>query len=153
MLNKEIKSEIIIHATPDAVWDVMIDFPGFSSWNPLIRKISGPLSIGAQLTVLLGQTGTRPMTFKPRLIALEPNRLIQWMGHMGIPGLFDGEHTFEMLASDGDNTLFIQRKKYSGILLPLFTRMIEKHTLYRFRLMNMALKRRVESTVGVMELI
>ena len=34
------------------------------------------------------------MRFKPRVLKAEPNRELRWLGHLGIPGLFDGEHIF-----------------------------------------------------------
>ena len=34
------------------------------------------------------------MTFKPRVLNAEPERELRWLGHLLVPGLFDGEHSF-----------------------------------------------------------
>ena len=36
------------------------------------------------------------MTFKPRVTVVEPGRRLEWLGTMGIPGLFDGRHSFTL---------------------------------------------------------
>jgi len=34
------------------------------------------------------------MTFRPTILKAEPNRELRWLGHLLVPGLFDGEHIF-----------------------------------------------------------
>jgi hypothetical protein len=38
--------------------------------------------------------GRRPTTFRPRVLEAEPARRLRWLGHLLVPGLFDGEHRF-----------------------------------------------------------
>jgi hypothetical protein len=39
------------------------------------------------------------MTFKTTILKEEPNRVLHWLGHLIMPGLFDGEHIFTLSAS------------------------------------------------------
>jgi uncharacterized protein YndB with AHSA1/START domain len=38
---KEIKTEILINASPDKVWAILTDFDNYPSWNPFITSLKG----------------------------------------------------------------------------------------------------------------
>ena len=61
-----------------------------------------------------------------------------------VPGLFDGEHIFSIEPLDENRVRFVQREKFSGLLVPLFARSLERDTKRGFDEMNKALKARVE---------
>ena len=132
-----------IAAVPERVWAVLVDFDAYPEWNPFIRRISGDAAVGARLEVRIEPPGGRGMTFKPAVIRAEPDRELSWLGRLGLPGLVDGEHHFELLRRDNE-TLFVQRERFTGILVPLLGRQLEK-TRRGFEQMNDALKRRAES--------
>lgn len=67
------------------------------------------------------------------------------MGHLFIKGLFDGEHSFELIDNLDGTTTFIQSEKFEGILIPLFKKMLDVNTKEGFESMNKALKARVEN--------
>jgi hypothetical protein len=71
---------------------VLTDFAKFPNWNPFMRWIHGKLQEGARLEVRLQLAGTRGTTFKPKVLKVDPPRELRWIGHLGIGGLFDGEH-------------------------------------------------------------
>ena len=76
------------------------------------------------------------MDFKPKITQITPEKEIRWLGHFVIPGLFDGEHIFE-LKSIGDNkTKFVQRENFKGLLIPLLRKQLENGTKQGFELMN-----------------
>ena len=37
----EIRTEVEIDATPECVWDVLLDFRAYQSWNPFLRYVGG----------------------------------------------------------------------------------------------------------------
>ncbi len=55
------------------------------------------------------------------------------------PKLFDGEHSFILENITHDKTLFIQKEKFNGILVPFFSSLL-KDTESGFQMMNQALK-------------
>ena len=63
---------------------------------------------------------------------------------MARPGVFDGEHIFEIEPDGGASCRCIQREEFSGVLAPLVLLMIGKSTKRGFDEMNQALKVRVE---------
>jgi len=141
---KQLRTEISINAPPEHVWHLLTDFASFPEWNPFIRRASGEVREGSQLEVYLQPSGAKGMTFRPKVLKAEPNRELRWLGHFLIPGLFDGEHIFTIEPLEAGRVRFVQREIFTGLLVPLFARSLEKDTRRGFEEMNQALKLRAE---------
>lgn len=144
MMTRQIETSIEIAASTVAVWQVLLDFAAYPQWNPFIRSIEGPPQPGKRLSVLIQPDGQRAMRFRPRVQAAEPQRTFSWLGHLLLPGLFDGLHEFH-LVSIGSMTRFIQRESFSGLLVPLVWNKMEQPTRAGFEAMNQAIKSRAEA--------
>ena len=90
----QLKTVIDIEATPDAVWSILGDLPAYAEWNPFMPEAAGNLAVGERLDIRLQPVDGRAMRIRPRVRAVEPGRELRWLGRMGLPGLFDGEHRF-----------------------------------------------------------
>ncbi|MDY9920045.1 MAG: SRPBCC family protein [Proteiniphilum sp.] len=44
---KEIRTEIIIRATSEKIWDILTDFENYPNWNPFITFIKGKVEEGS----------------------------------------------------------------------------------------------------------
>ncbi len=141
---KELRSEIVIDASSERVWSILTDLARFPEWNPFIRSASGRIKVNEKLIVTMHPPGGRTTTFKPSVLKVEPNRELRWLGRVGIPGLFDGLHVFELQSLGKARMRFVQREQFGGILLPFFTGMLRNETARGFDQMNDALKRRAE---------
>lgn len=141
---KDIKTEIFINAKPDTVWRILTDFESYSKWNPFIQEISGELGINETLSVFLKPPNAKGITMKPKILRLEENRELRWIGHLLFPGLFDGEHSFEIVGQD-KGCLFIQSEKFKGILSGMIVKRIREDTQNAFETMNRAFKDLAES--------
>jgi hypothetical protein len=141
---KELHSEIEIAATAEGVWGLLTDFRSFPEWNPFIRRAKGEVKEGERLEVFLQPSGARGMTFRPKVLKAEPNRELRWLGHLLVPGLFDGEHIFRIEPLGEGRVRFIQQEKFTGLLVPLFAGGLERDTRRGFEEMNQALKERAE---------
>lgn len=95
---------------------------------------------GKHLEVYLQPEGAKGMTFRPRVLISEPGRELRWLGHLVIPGLFDGEHIFIIEPLVAGGVQFIQREIITGLLVPLFARRLDTETRRGFEDMNQALK-------------
>lgn len=137
-------SETAIQASPQRVWDVLTDFAAYPEWNPFIPRITGSLETGSRLDVQLQPPGSRGVRMRPTVQAAEPPRELRWLGHLGIPGLFDGEHRFRIEAVGTDWVRFVQEERFTGLLAPLVLRFVERGTRQGFEAMNQALKARAE---------
>ena len=138
-----IHTEIHIDAPKERVWNVLADFDAHPEWNPFITGIDGEAAAGQMLTVRLRPPGGRAMTFRPKVLAAVPGRELRWVGTLGIPGLFDGEHRFFLEDAGPGRTRFVQEEAFRGALVPLLGRALQR-TRAGFELMNSALKGRVE---------
>ncbi len=143
----EMRTEIEIAAQPDAVWLVLTDAASLEQWNPFIHRMDGVLEEGTKLEVELGAEGHSRMTFKPRLLRVQPGKELRWRGKLLMPGLFDGEHIFELEATSR-GTRFVHREEFSGLLVPLLRAKLERDVKPGFEAMNRALKERVEAAAA-----
>ena len=136
-----LRTEIHIDAAPAKVWKILTDTGHYGQWNPFIQELEGQLEVGAKLKARLG-LGETPMTFKPKVLAFKKEEELRWMGHFIVPGVFDGEHFFQLHEKDG-GTRFVHGEHFSGLIAPLLT--IYEQTLHGFKSMNQALKKRAEA--------
>src|ERR687894_418362 len=143
---KELRSQIEIEAPAERVWQVLTHFDAYPDWNPFIRRVNGRPEVDEQLVVRMRPSGTKGMTFRPTVLKAEPNRQLRWLGHLLVPGLFDGEHIFEIEELDEDRVLFTQREIFRGLLVPLLARSLDRETQRGFEEMNRALRERAETT-------
>ena len=93
---RELNTEIVINAPADRVWKILTDLKQFSAWNPFITQAEGEIEEGARLRVHIEPPGGTAMTFKPTVTHVAPERELRWLGRLLLPGVFDGEHCFEM---------------------------------------------------------
>ena len=135
----------MIDAEPDRVWEVLTDQDALEEWNPFIREMSGELKEGERLRVLLKQPNRKAMTIKPKVREVRPGKELRWLGHLGVPGLFDGEHIFELHPAGLKGTRFVHREEFGGLFVPMFWKMLDTDTREGFEAMNMALKQRAEA--------
>ncbi len=141
---KELSTRIEIEAPAERVWRVLTDFAAYPEWNPFIRRANGRPEVEERLVVRLQPSGARGFTFRPRVIEAEPNRRLRWLGHLLVPGLFDGEHIFEIEELDRDCVLFVHGEVFRGLLVPLLARSLDRNTRRGFEEMNRALRDRAE---------
>ena len=101
---KHIEASVDLPADPAVVWAQLVDTESIGTWNPFITSLSGTFEVGGRLRVRIAPVGGKPMTSKPRATAVDPGRRLEWLGTMGIPGLFDGRHSFTLTALEHGRT-------------------------------------------------
>ncbi|HEY8850742.1 MAG TPA: SRPBCC domain-containing protein [Gemmatimonadaceae bacterium] len=139
-----IETEIEIRASAERVWELLTEFASYPRWNPFVRSIEGELIVGKNLSVFIQPPGSRGMRFRPTLLAVSPTRELRWKGKLLLPGLFDGEHYFKLENAPNGGVLFRQGERFTGILVPLFRKSLDRATEQGFIAMNEAVKREAE---------
>ena len=141
---KELRTEIEFEGTPGEVWEVLADLPAYGEWNPFIKKIDGEARTGAKLEVRMEPEGERAMTFRPTVLTAEPGHELKWLGHLLVPGIFDGEQGWLIEEAGPGRVRFTQSERFGGILVPLLWKKLrDGGTAKGFRAMNEALALRV----------
>lgn len=144
-MTRQISTQIDIDASARLVWDILLDFPAHAEWNPFVREISGEAVEGGRLSVTVQPPGGRAMRFQPTVQAADAPRELRWLGRVGLPRIFDGEHSFRLEASGPGRVRLIHAECFRGVLVPLLSGSLADRTRSGFEQMNVALKRRAEA--------
>lgn len=122
---KTLDTTIDIDATPAKVWETLIDFPSHEQWNPFFARIEGEPRVGQSITITARKPdGSGGMSFTPTILDAEPAKLLRWRGKLFIKGLFDGEHTFQLVDLGNGQTRLNHGEKFSGILIPVMGKVL-----------------------------
>ncbi len=130
-----INTTIEIDATPQEVWDVLIDFPSHARWNPFFARVEGEPTVGATLTIKARKgDGSEGMGFAPTVLEVEPGQILRWKGKLLIKGIFDGEHSFALTELADGRTKLDHSENFSGILIPLMGKVLAdtEHGFHKF---------------------
>lgn len=142
---RELTTSIVIESSPEAVWEILMDFEAYPEWNPFVTTISGRPVAGERLDVTLQNPGGREMDVSPTVTTADADGEFSWLGKLGVKGIFDGHHHFRIESIDNDSVLFTHSEDFSGILVPVLWKMLDTKTRAGFEAMNAALKDRVEA--------
>lgn len=137
---REIVTEVDIAAPPDRVWAVLTDAAKYPEWNPFIISMQGDIKEGATLTNRMRPRSGSERTFRPVILRAEPDRELRWLGKLGLPRLFDGEHYF-LLNPSPEGTRLVQGERFRGLALWIID---PEQFRADFEAMNQALKDRAE---------
>lgn len=144
-MTHEIVTRVEIAASPAAVWRALTEFGEYARWNPVVRRISGPLVPGGVLSVLFRPSGSLPVWFRAMLTVVEPEVEFRWTGKMIATALFSGDHYFRLRPLGGGRVELIQGEVFAGALASLMYRMLHNYNRSGFVEMNAALKNYVEA--------
>lgn len=110
------ETEIFIDAPPEAVWALLVDPAEHVRWNPTMRAVEGRFEPGERVRLVMQTPSGGVMRFRPRILVAEPGRELRWLGRLGLPRLFDGEHYFRLLP-EGGGTRLVHGERFRGLLL------------------------------------
>jgi hypothetical protein len=138
-----IETKIEIDATPEAVWAVLVDTAAYPDWNPFVRSLEGDLRVGERVRVRLQPSDGRGITIRPVLRVVDEPHELRWLGRLGLPRIFDGEHRFTIESlDDGTRSRFVHAETFRGVLVPFVGSML-RTTAVGFEAFNEALRDRV----------
>ena len=108
-----------IQASPETIWAILTDAPGYQAWDSGIERVDGRIAPGEKITVRSRANPGR--AFPVRVTEFTPGERMVWSGGMPL-GLFRGVRTFVLAPGSDGSTRFGTREEYSGPLLPLIWR-------------------------------
>ena len=109
----------VIAADAEAVWAVLIDGPGWATWDSGVDGVEGRIVLGG--TVKVRSQAAPGRAFPVKVTAVEPFVRLRFSGGMPL-GLFRGVRTYELSPTEGGDTTFHMREEYTGPLVGLIWR-------------------------------
>ncbi|WP_338790971.1 SRPBCC domain-containing protein [Bernardetia sp. MNP-M8] len=141
----QVYTEIIINASKEKVWNVLLDFPNYPTWNNFIKKIEGNSNLGGKIEAKMFPPAGLPITFDGTICRNTPNKTLAWNGYMIARWLFEPTHIFEIEEKTENQILFIHREEYKGFIIPFIKFMLPTLVGKGFEVMNKDLKKFVEA--------
>jgi|SRR5215471_8457558 len=143
----EIRTEIVINATPARVWDVLTDFSHYPDWNPFVLEVQGAVSQNARIRYRFEMPrGVRIWT-AATVPVFERERELRFSAHFLTPGVFRGDHYFVIRPAGRDGVTFHHGEVISGLLFPAIRLILQNYGRPQFQALNRALKQRAEGLV------
>jgi hypothetical protein len=141
---RTIRSAIEIRAPIETVWQVLTDLRAYPAWNPHLRRVRGRLREGGSLTLRSEPPDGRPIVLRAKIIRLDPPHELRWRAVFLAGRLFSGEHGFRLEEIGPERVRFVQDETFSGLLVPLYSRLRLAATRRGFQRTNEALRERAE---------
>jgi hypothetical protein len=141
-----VQTTVDIVATPEQIYDALVDLEAFASWNPFVIRGRGKVAVGETLELTFNPPGGSQQTFTPKVMAADRGKEFRWLG-VGFGGGFRGEHKFllEKLSDSPALTRLHHSESFGGWMAhPLGWVGLYDKTRNGFELMNQALKERLE---------
>lgn len=132
-----------VDAPAERVWAVLTETTAYPDWNPFVRALRGPLTVGGRIEVELALPGRAVQTMAPTVVEVEPGRSFAWLGRIGLPRVFDGRHRFAVTDLGDGRSRLVQSERLSGLLIPAFRTLLTVTTPAAFAALNDALAKRV----------
>src|SRR3954451_20583900 len=89
----ELRTFVDIDATPERVWQVLIDVAAYPQWNPFVTSAEGTYAVGSRLSFIVpSSSALSRVTVRPTVLEVTPYRRLRspaMCDRLGIPVLFD----------------------------------------------------------------
>jgi hypothetical protein len=110
-----------IKASPEVIWGLLTDGPGYPRWNPTVERVEGSIAPGETIKVFVHLNPGR--AFPVKVVEFVPAQKMVWSGGMPL-GLFKGVRTYTLSPQGGGVTRFTMREEFSGPMLPMIWKSI-----------------------------
>lgn len=144
-MKHKVETKITINASIEKVWETFMNFEDHGKWNHLLQIPIGKKSVGDTINVAFLSDGKVKMKMKPTIVKVQENDSFEWIGHLGIKGIFDGHHQFRFVDLGNNQTEFIHAEDFSGLLIRFVKKSVIEPTAVQFKEMNENFKSFVES--------
>lgn len=115
------RSATIIQASPEKIWDILVDGSNWLEWNTTIAKIEGNITLGSTVTVYPKANPER--AFPVKVSEFVPCERMVWTGGMPL-GLFKGERTYSLSRKPNGSVEFTLQECFSGVMAALIAQFI-----------------------------
>ncbi len=141
----KIATEVAVQASPDKIWNTLIDFAAYPEWNRFLKSVRGLAAPDAPLDVELQYYG-KPLEKKSgQVTGFIPPKYFSWSWKHKFGAWFlAAEHVFRIKTTDSGKVIFFQEMYYTGLGLKFRRRDVEHTVRLSLDKLNDDLKHRVE---------
>jgi hypothetical protein len=141
---REVKTEIIIHANSDSIWKVLINTKNYPNWNPYIYAVAGIVKKGKMVSFRM-KGNKKDRVFSAKILELDSGKRFAWGG--GLLFFLKAKHYFVLVPVDESTTKLIQGEYWKGLFGKALGKNVYKDACENFVIMNTKLKQLVEKNV------
>ena len=134
MQENEVRTELVIPAPIDDVWQVLVDFAGYAKWNPVMEYTQVD---GVKTKVKAAKGTAFERDFEGEVTSVEPYVLASQGGD---PDTFLGRHRWELTAVDG-GTRLVNVESFTGTMAAGVLAQTREVLVAEFDAFNQALAR------------
>jgi len=141
---KEIRSEILISAPIDKVWQVLTDFDNWKDWNPMVINANGSALEGSKLTITMcGKDKKDGPKYQPSVLEVKAPSRFRWRVKMMGGIMLTNDRVFKLKEKEGGTEL-VNSEFFSGLMLLMAGKKLDKFVPPILEQMNLALKNKLE---------
>ena len=136
---KSVHHEITIYASPEKVWQVLIETDSYDRWNPVMRLLNGEIKEGNRVKYQFTQSADNSYDIATNVKKVIPNKLLNQGG--GMPLILTFNHKY-LLEPSGNATKLTIHEDYNGIGVHFWN---PSPVQAAYERLNEAIKKRAES--------
>ena len=139
----KIAHETGLNASLQTVWNILVDFPQYPEWNPILTKIEGTAALDSTLNIILKLSGSTPQNVETQITGCTAPKYFSFERHHRFGTWFYHEEWIFRMKERGDGVTFVAEAFVTGISLRFRRSKVEG--AFRRSLFNIvdALKERV----------
>lgn len=141
---KQYHTHIEINAPVEKVWEVLTDFDSYPAWNPLVGSLKGQLTMGSSIATYIVPL---QKTYHPRIVVLEPQHEITWLGVQGARFLMAGKHYYRLEKISETKTQLFHGERFTGLFAYFIPQDLLQKMKAAFIKHNQLLKQRIEHEI------
>ena len=139
----EVRTEIEIEASPEAVWSILADTSHWGAWNPYLTRLTGDIAVGSTIHAYVRMADGAESEWDSDINVVRVNERLSWRGGDDA-GDVRANHIFEIEPRDG-GCLFVHLETFAGPKAEQAYLDNRQALSDAFVLMNEALKARAEA--------
>lgn len=117
-MDTRIEKRIGVRTTAERLWDVLVDFPGWSRWNPHETDVEAHLAFGGPIRMTESWPGLAPRQVEGRVNEWQPLAQLVWIEKRG--WMFSTVRYFEIEELESDSCILATGLIFQGLRAELF---------------------------------
>ncbi len=141
----ELRTETVVDAPPERVWEVLTDFGRWDEWNPTLFRASGPPAVGTEVRMKL-RLGPISVPMRQRILSVDRPRELVWRSRQPIQSALDVVRRFRIEPLEGGRCRLVQSETTAGFLAALEVKLLGNVITRGYENLGQALAKRARDT-------